>query len=507
MTSGTESLDTVRARAEAFVEEISREVLGALTGMKPGADLQPLYRKHAAAFGDEAMEAVRSAFAGAAPGSDTARSARVLLEWVIDSRIGRELAPLDERDLAWEATAKVTLPDGTVEPYQRVAITLSNTLDAPERRVIDDARATLVAAELAPLKREKLEREREMWAASGVAAGYIPTFESLAGFSLADLRDQCAAFLRDTQAMWDDVLPHFLKARLNLAPADAARCDAGALFRAREFDGAFPADAMEREVRRHVTDMGASPDANGRVRYDTADREGKRARAFCAPVRIPEEVHLVIRPHGGQNDWMTLLHELGHALHFANAERTLPFEFRWMGDNSVTEGYAMLFDHRLKDAGWLQRYTGLGKAGTAEFLRSAGFEELHFLRRYCGKLAYELELYGGNVSWESLPGVYVETLTAATNFRYRDADAFVDVDPRFYAARYLRAWQLQALLAETLTERFNEDWWRNPAAGPWIVGELFSHGQRELGHEQAQRVSGKPLGFAPLVRSIERMLG
>lgn len=506
MTPGTDSLDGVRSRAEAFVEEISHEVLGALTGMKTGADLQPIYGKHAAAFGDAAMDAVRSARTTAAPGSDAARSARVLLEWLIDSRIGRELAPLDERDLAWEATAKVTLPDGSAEPYQRVAITMSNTLDAKGRRVLDDARAMLIAAELAPLKREKLQRERDLFAGAGVASGYIPTFEALAGLSLADLRDQCAAFVRDTQAMWDEVLPHFLKSRLNLTPGEATRADAGALFRAREFDGGFPKDAMEREVRRHVTEMGVSPDANGRVRYDTADREGKRSRAFCAPVRIPEEIHLVIRPHGGQNDWMTLLHELGHALHFANAERTLPFEFRWMGDNSVTEGYAMLFDHRLKDAGWLQRYTELNAAGAADFLRSAGFEELHFLRRYCGKLMYEMELYGGAVPWESLPARYVETLMATTTFQYREADAFVDVDPRFYSARYLRAWQLQALLNESLTERFNEDWWRNPKAGPWIVGELFSHGQRELGDEQARRVSGKALGFAPLIRSIERML-
>ena len=67
--------------------------------------------------------------------------------------------------------------------------------------------------------------------------------------------------------------------------------------------------------------------AHGAVEAVAGEREGKRPRAFCAPVRIPEVVHLVLRPHGGQNDWMTLLHELGHALHFANMRRDLPFEF------------------------------------------------------------------------------------------------------------------------------------------------------------------------------------
>src|SRR5581483_3717493 len=133
MTASTTSLDTVRTRAEPFLEDIAREVHAALAGLKPGAELQPIYRRHAAAYGDDAMGAVRAAYEAAAPGTDDARSARVLLEWVLDSRIGRELAPLEERDLKWEATAQITLPDGSREPYQRVAITLSNTLDVRER--------------------------------------------------------------------------------------------------------------------------------------------------------------------------------------------------------------------------------------------------------------------------------------------------------------------------------------------------------------------------------------
>ena len=183
---------------------------------------------------------------------------------------------------------------------------------------------------------------------------------------------------------------------------------------------------------------------------------------------------------------MTFLHELGHALHFAYMQPDLAFEYRWLGDNSITEGYAMLFDHRMQDSGWLARYTELSATNLPAFMRSIGFEELHFLRRYCAKLIYELELYGGATSWESLPDVYVERLTAATTFRYDRADAFVDVDPRFYAARYLRAWQLQALINETLVERYDVDWWRNPRAGPWICSALFGEGQRELAHEQAR---------------------
>jgi hypothetical protein len=501
------SIDRLRREGERFMEELSREYYEAHSGLKSAAELQPIYHAHRGILGPDALEVAREAFVGSADGSEERRSARLLLDWQVESQSSRQLAPLDEREIAWEGDAVVDLADGRQIPYQRAAIEIGNSTDRRERAMIEDARTALVGRELAPMRRERLQRERDITESLQLADGYNPSWELLSGISLRGLRDECARFLRDTQAMWDETFPSFVKRGLGIEPREATRADALALFRAREFDQYFPAAEMESAIRRQAGEMGVDATAGGRVRFDTGEREGKRSRAFCAPVRVPDEVYLVLRPHGGQTDWNTFLHELGHALHFAYMRPDLPMEFRWMGDNSVTEGYAMLFDHLMQDAGWLQRYTRLDRKTTPGFLRSAGFEELHFLRRYSAKLIYETQLYGGEVSWDSAPDLYVELLTGATNFRYSRADAFVDVDPRYYAARYLRAWQLQALITETLVEDYNADWWRNPRAGPWIVQSLFGEAQRELAHEQAARVSGKALGFAPLVRSIERMLG
>jgi hypothetical protein len=501
------TIERLRTEGERFMEELSREYYEAHSGLKSSAELQPIYHRYRRILGPDALETSREALESSGEGSEERRSARLLLDWQVESQSSRQLAPLDEREIAWEADAVVTTADGRQIPFQRVAIELGNSTDRAERAMIETARAQLVERELAPIRRERFQRERDITESLGLARDYNATWELLSGVSLGALRDECAAFLRDTEAMWNDVCPAFTKRVLGITPKEATRADALALFRAKEFDRYFAAAEMEPCIRRQVREMGIDPDASGRVRFDTGEREGKRSRAFCAPVRVPAEVYLVLRPHGGQTDWNTFLHELGHALHFAYMRPDLPMEFRWLGDNSVTEGYAMLFDHLMQDAGWLQRYTGLEKTTTPAFLRAAGFEELHFLRRYCAKLVYEVELYGGTLSWDALPDLYVELLTAATTFRYSRADAFVDVDPRYYAARYLRAWQLQAVISETLVERYDADWWRNPRAGPWIVQSLFGEAQRELAHEQAQRVSGKSLGFAPLIRSIERMVG
>jgi len=501
------TLARLRDEGESFMQEISREYYLAHSGQKATAELQPIYARHAQILGPDALELTLESLRAAADGSEERRSARLLADWQAESQSARQLAPLDEREIAWEGSAVVRVGDTRQIEFERVAIEMANTTNRAERHAIEAARAKLVGRELAPMRRERFQRERDITEQLGLASGYNATFELLSGISLSDLAAQCAQFLRDTQALWDETLPEFTKRVLGVDASSVTRADALALFRAREFDGGFPASRMEESIKRQVREMGVDPVAAGRIVFDTGEREGKRSRAFCSPVRVPAEVYLVLRPHGGQSDWNTLLHELGHALHFAYMRPDLAFEYRWLGDNSITEGYAMLFDHLMQDAGWLRRYTELGGSALPAFLRSHGFQELHMVRRYSAKLIYEIALYGGQVNWDSLPQQYVEQLTAATTFRYDPADAFVDVDPRYYAARYLRAWQLQALLTETLVERYDADWWRNPRAGPWMCSALFGEGQRELAHEQAQRVAGKELSFAPIARAVEKLLG
>ncbi|MDQ6768905.1 MAG: M3 family metallopeptidase [Gemmatimonadota bacterium] len=500
------SLQRLRAEGQAFMEAISREGYLAMAGHKKTAEFQPIYERYEAILGADALELTLEMFRSAPDDSDDKRSAQWLLEWEIESQASKPLAPLDEREIEWENSALIQSPDGRVIQYQAAPIEIANTRDRKLRLALDAARAELVEKEHAPLRRERLQREKEYIESLGVAGDYNSSFEAVTGISLATLAESCESFLRDTQSMWDDTLPQALKKSLGIRPSQAKRSDALALFRASEFDDAFPGNQMESVIRRNVSEMGINATANGRIIFDVGDREGKRARAFCSPVRVPEEVYLVLRPHGGQSDYNTFLHELGHALHFAYASNDYPFEFRWLGDNSVTESYAMLLDHRMQDRGWLLRYSQLGTNRVAAFLRTTGFEELHFLRRYSAKFLYERALYGGEVPWDQLPDLYVSLLSNATGFEYDPADAFVDVDPRFYSARYLRAWQLQSVLNEKLTARFDNDWFRNPSAGPWMVRELFSHGQRETAEEISTRAGGGSLTFQPLIRKIEALL-
>ena len=482
------TVDELRRRGEAMCGELGLESYRTGAGLVAESHFAEIFGRYPDLADDAAVAA--------------ARGHPELLEWVVDNRVGRSVAALDDRLHAWEAQAVLSLGDGETLPYQRAAIEIANESSRGRRLAIDASRRSLLAAPAA-MRRERLESERGLLADLGLG-DVVSARSRLAGVDLPALGEACAGFLAATEDLYRDALRDVLRRELGLGPSDADRADAAYLFRGAGFDEYFPGAELVSTARRQLGEMGLDAEAAGRIRYDADDRERKRSRAFCSPVRVPDEVYLVIRPFGGQTDYRAFWHELGHAQHFANIARALPFEHRWLGDNSVTEAFAMLFEHMVVAPGWLDRYTTLGGERRRAFQRSQAFALLAILRRYAAKLRYELALHRA-ADLAAGADAYAPLLTAATGFRYASEDALLDLDDGFYAARYLRAWQLEALLAASLRDRFDEDWFRNPRCGAWLR-ELFARGQRDDAVALAAAVLGRQLDFRPLVERAEAAL-
>jgi hypothetical protein len=478
----------LRRRGEAMCGELGLESYRTGAGLAAESHYAEIFGRYPDLADQQAVEA--------------ASGHRELLEWVVDNRVGRAVAALDDRLHAWEARAVIPLPGGEALPYQRAAIEIANEPQRPRRLAIEAARRG-VLREPAAIRKERLSLERELLAALGMG-DQVATRSALSGVDLAALAGACDAFLAATRDLYGDALRAVLRRELALAPGDADRADAAYLFRGAGYDEFFPGSELVATARAQLAEMGLDAEAGGRIRYDAEDRERKRSRAFCSPVHVPDEVYLVIRPFGGQTDYRAFWHELGHAQHFANISRALPFEHRWLGDNSVTEAYAMLFEHMVVAPSWLQHYTGLAGERQRAFRRSQAFALLAILRRYSAKLRYEIELHRAP-SLDAGAAAYAPLLSEATGFRYAPDDALLDLDDGFYAARYLRAWQLEALLATSLEERFDEDWFRNPRCGVWLL-DLFSRGQRDDAAALAGAVLGHQLDFGPLIARAEAAL-
>ena len=176
-------------------------------------------------------------------------------------------------------------------------------------------------------------------------------------------------------------------------------------------------------------------------------------------------------------------------------DAALPVEHRWLGDNSVTEGFAFLFEHLAHDPAWLERRLGVGDP--APIVEHARASKLVFLRRYCAKLGYELELQGEG-SADGLDELYARRLSEAVHVDWPATTWLSDVDAFFYVAAYLRAWALETHLRRELRDRFGELWFEDRRAGD-LLRELWSTGQREPAHELLRRLTGAELDFSALL--------
>ena len=203
------------------------------------------------------------------------------------------------------------------------------------------------------------------------------------------------------------------------------------------------------------------------------------------PIEVPDKVMLVIKPTGGADDWSALFHEAGHAEHFAHTSASLPVEDRRLGDNAVTEGWAMLLEHLTDEPGWLSRmldfprpreYAAEGRR--ARLLRAPLLREAAVRARVPPVRRPD-----------ALESRYVELQADALKITPASEDYLWDMDSRFYVHAYLRAWALEAHCVRSCRRSSARDWFTQRAAGS-LVRELWSEGQRMNADELLREVTG-----------------
>jgi len=225
-------------------------------------------------------------------------------------------------------------------------------------------------------------------------------------------------------------------------------------------------------------------------------------RRNCAPIEVPEKVMLVIQPMGGPDDWRALFHEAGHTEHFAHTSPDLPMEEKRLGDNAVTEGWAMLLEQLTNDPAWLSRR--LDFPDPQGFAGEGAVQLLWLVRRYSAKLLYELEFFAADDPLALEPR-YVELLTDALKIEPGAADYLGDIDAGFYVTSYLRSWAFEAQLRSFLRERWGTTWFTRREAGS-LLRELWELGQKPTADELLKDVTGAPIELEAVADKIRETL-
>ncbi len=361
---------------------------------------------------------------------------------------------------------------------------IANEPDRARRERLERARTELLDEQLNPIYTEAHVATHDAVPALG-AEGYVDLYRRFA-FPLHETADQCRAFLESTEQLYEQAADRLFRQRLGVGLDEARPWDVARLYRAPEWDSAFPKETMLPALEATLEGLGVNLRAQRNIHLDVEDRPLKTPRAFCSPIEVPGRVMLVIKPMGGPDDWHALFHEAGHAEHFAHTSESLSMEARRLGDNAVTEGWAMLLEYLVDDPAWHARRLDMPRAD--EFAAEGATILLYVVRRYCAKLLYELELHALD-DVTAARARYTELLGDAVRIEPLAANYLADVDAGFYATSYLRAWAFEAQLRAYLRERFDTDWFTKREAGS-LLRELWAEGQGYDADELLGEVAG-----------------
>ena len=336
-------------------------------------------------------------------------------------------------------------------------------------------------------------------------ANYLELYrKALPSSALDDLAEQCRTFLDSTEKLYETWADKLFRTRVGVSLGEAERWDVPRLFRAPEWDPMFPADRMVPALEKYARGSRHRPQ-----RAEERDPRPRRA-GEQEPARVlradrggcPDRLVLVIQPIGGPDDWRALFHEGGHTEHFAHTSRDLSMEEKRLGDNAVTEGWAMLLQHLTDEPEWLSRRLDFPRPNEYAIEGATGL--LYFVRRYAAKILYELEFHAAE-DVTTMRNRYVELLSDALKIEVTPANYLADIDSGFYVSSYLRSWAFEAQLRAFLKEKFGSKWFANREAGS-LLRELWGEGQSMRAEEMLKEVTGSTLDMEAVAERVREVL-
>jgi hypothetical protein len=512
-----------RAYVQALREELEamrriQAVLGWYAGTQGETSLQKLtYVGHDRLFQKAALDAIAAAEQQAGVTPNDALALRFVRRTLAGEIVRLSTASFSDEYADVEAAATVTLPwkDKPVA-YRDLQNLIAQEEDPDRRRQAFAAMNAVRVQKLNPILQRKEQAAQKAARETGFT-DYVALSEDLRSVKLDPLLLAGVAYVKATDAVFRATLDRIAREELDTPREKLRVADLNRLWKAPRLSRFFDRDLELKALQAFLGGIGLDlrTAAGTDVRVDDSLHPKKLPRAFVEPVNAPEDVRMSVKPVGGLDDYETLFHEAGHAVHFANAT-ILPKELVTQGHSAPTEAFGEFFRHAFSDPRWLVRYRAFLQAqgrpappnpALAAIQRGLALREMMYLRRYAfAKIAYELRLHGRPLEQiapalallpapdqarDDLRELYRQLFSVAYSFELNpdEAQAFLtDVDETFYSADYARAFALAGMMHEGIRKRFGEDWYASPAVGKFLKEQLFAPGTALASEDVAERL-------------------
>jgi len=486
-------IEQYKKDAEEFLGKIDKEYYLHFSGKKPTLDLDDIYKNYDHLFTFENSQYFKNLINNSS--GENQKKANFLFQFCTEGYLSKKYQKISDLIANNEANSKVNV-DGEDYSFRYSDVLISNEENKIKRDEINQKRRKIINDVLNPDLKIYWESLHEEAIKLGFN-NYISLFSQLKGYDFYELDKKMDKLVNETNDLYEYHMDKLFNKKLGISLKDSNSSDFGFLKRAKEFDKFFKKENLISIFKENMRQLGIDIDKQQNIIMDIEERENKSPRAFCCPVKVPSEIYLVVLPSGGQDDYGAMFHEGGHAEHFANVNKNLDFEFKYLGDNSVTEGFAFCFENLILDKQWLKNVIGMDDYLANEFLYFSSLINLFFLRRYASKLKYELKLHE-QINVDGLDSVYSEILTKNLIMDYYPENYLKDVDEGFYCTSYIRAWMFEAQLKDYILNKYGTTWFKSKKAGDFLK-EIWSYGQKYYPEEILDYLGYKELDINYLI--------
>ncbi len=476
--------------------EIQTESRLAYSGLKREQDIAGVLERYAWLYNAETVRRAEEAYRAEGDPEDKERLRRVY-HYLLEGYVDRRTAPLEDDLVTFEAGATVEV-DGETIPYHNVPVLIAGERDFERRERLREA-ALAVVVEGNPSRLEVLRVRLGALANEFGYESYTTYNAERKRIDYGLLRSRMDGFLVRTEEVYAALMGRWVKETTGRGLGEIGSHHFAYVSRLPQYDEYFRKDRLVVAYGRTLLGLGLDPASQKNIHIDAEERPTKNPRARCYAPDPPGEVHLLIKPVGGLEDYMAFFHEAGHAQHFGNEDPALDYVERAVSTSyALTEIYSFLLQHLARSPAWLTAVVGLPEETAREVAYHAGLAELFLVRRYAAKLGYELDFFEDPFEEERNRGLYAATLSRATRFLYAPQNYLNDMDPGYYSADYLRAWITESMLRHHLEQTYGEDWFAHPEAGEFLRG-LWASGERDENEDVARTIGYEPFDTTHLV--------
>jgi hypothetical protein len=479
-------IEQYRPRLEQFHHDLNQELYLHYSGRKENLETAGLYSDFSDLFSLETIREIQSEIDRLPSNGSRKKTFAKLRAFAVEHHLEHNSQHFSQEIAALETKSAISW-DGRKICVTQVPLYLANEPDALGRRRLNELRAQVIDGSNS-LRRERLATMQTAARALGYRH-YVEAREQTTALNYTAFLASVQTLVERTEDLYHENLSRSFQRDLGLSLPEAHRCDLPYWTRLNDYDHVYHRERMLPILFESLGGLGIDPTRQDAISFDLEERPLKHPRAFCAPLRIPQDIRIVLQPRAGQDGFSALLHESGHAQHFAFTSPSLPAEDRLCGDRGLAETYGFLLEQLQCNEVWLKEVVGFAEpAGLTRFRTLA---RAHLVRRHCAKLSYELSLYGEGL--ENAPKVYADTLSRATGLQCDPQSYLADAEDGLDSAGYLRAWIFELQLRDYLRSRFGNTWFAHKAAGRflkeiWETGQLYSVDElcREIGLGQLE---------------------